>query len=419
MWLLKLRQWQQQPHVLEVLSALSYRSGDLSPYLQEIARSVSRFLNVDWSVVTLCQDGFEKVLASSIDLGGGEQTYSLHGTLTDTVVQTKQLLMVLDARTCTDYGKAPVGYSAYLGIPLRTPQGEVVGTICCFHKKPRKFTGIEVHTAEIFAERAATAIDNYHLYLQQRQFNQTLEVEVAKRTEELRVAQIKLVEQERLAAIGEFAATIVHEIRNPLTTIMMGLNYFKRVDLSGPAQERLELAVGEASRLERLLSEILLYSKPQVLQLTELDINEFITEMLDLLSSMPEAQGRQVKFAPATTGAKVLADRDKLKQVFINIVRNACEAVAEGETVTLAVNNCINPEQVCIQIHNFGNPIQPDILPKLTEPFYTTKSSTGLGLAIVKRIMEAHGGELSIQSTAESGTTLSVRLPAIKKESVR
>ena len=135
---------------------------------------------------------------------------------------------------------------------------------------------------------------------------------------------------------------------------------------------------------------------------------------------MPEAQGRQVKFAPAKTGAKVLADRDKLKQVFINIVRNACEAVAEGETVTWAVDNWSAPGFVWIQICNGGNLIPLDILPRLTEPFYTTKGTgTGLGLAIVKRIVEAQGGELFIQSTAESGTTVSVRLPAIKKESVR
>lgn len=106
--------------------------------------------------------------------------------------------------------------------------------------------------------------------------------------------------------------------------------------------------------------------------------------------------------------------KDKLKQVFINIVRNACEAVAEGDTVTWAVDNCIHPDQVCIQIHNNGNPIPPDVLPRLTEPFYTTKSSgTGLGLASVKRIVEAHGGELSIRSTAEDGTIVSVQLPII------
>lgn len=407
---------QQQRHILEVLSSLSYRTGELSRYLQEIACGVSQLLCVDWSIVTFCQNGFEKVLASSIDMGEGEHIYSLHGLLTGTVVQTRASLIVEDATTCTDHGKAPEGYLAYLGVPLRTPQGEVIGTICSFHKKPRKFADAEVRIAEMFAERAATAIDNYHLYLQQQQFNATLEAEVAKRTEELRVAQAKLVERERLAAIGEFAAMIVHEIRNPLTTVMMGLNYFKRVDLSEPAQGRLSLAVDEANRLELLLREILLYAKPQQLQITELDINEFITEMLNTVGGMLEAQGRRIEFFPALTAVKVRVDKDKLKQVFINIVRNACEAVAEGDTVTWTVDNYTTPAQVCIQVHNGGDPIPPDVLPRLTEPFYTTKSSgTGLGLAIVKRIVEAHGGELSIRSTAEDGTTVSVQLPTIVK----
>lgn len=412
----------QQRHILEVLSSLSYRTGELSRYLQEIACAVSQLISVDWSVVTLCQNGFEKVLASSIDMGEGEHTYPLHGLLTCTVVQTRRALMVEDTRTSTDYGQAPVGYLAYLGIPLRTPQGEVIGTICSFHKKPRTFTDVEVRIAETFAERAATAIDNYHLYLQQQQFNANLEAEVAKRTEELRVAHAKLLEQERLAAIGEFAASIVHEIRNPLTTVMMGLNYFKRVEHSKPAQERLSLALDEANRLERLLRELLLYAKPQQLQVTELDINEFIREILNIACGMPEAHRRTIKFSPALTTVKVVGDEDKLKQVFINIVRNACEAVAEEDIVTWTIDNCITPGQVCIQIHNGGEPIPPDVLPRLTEPFYTTRSSgTGLGLAIVKRIVEAHDGELFIRSTAEDGTTVTVQLPANKlpQESLR
>ena len=414
MWSQQSCQWQQEPQVLAVLSTLSYQAGELSQYLQEIACSISQLLSVDWSVVTLCQNGFEKVLASSLEFGEGEQTYSLHGTLTGIVIQTGHSLVVPDARICCDYGQPPEGYWAYLGVPLRTPSGAVIGTICCFHREARQFLDAEVQIAEIFAERVATAIDNYHLYQQQQQFNQTLEAEVTKRSEELLSAQIQLVEQERLAAIGEFTATIVHEIRNPLTTIMMGLNYFQRVELSEPASERLALAVSEVSRLERLLHEILLYSKPQVLQLTELELNEFITALLDSLRDMAEAQRRKIEFAPTQTGARVLADPDKLKQVFINLVRNACEAVAAGETVSWTVDDCSVAGQVCIQIHNGGNPIPVEILPRLTEPFYTTKSSgTGLGLAIVKRIVVAHSGSLSIQSTAEVGTTVSVRLPAI------
>ncbi len=163
---------------------------------------------------------------------------------------------------------------------MQTIQGQVFGTVCSFHRQAREFTKEEIQIVELFAERAATAIDHYHLYQQQCQFNHILEIEVEKRTAELRAAQAKLLEQERLAAIGEFAAMIVHEIRNPLTTMIMGLKYFQKNILTQAAQERLSLALSESSRLENLLREILLYAKPPLLQLCELDVNKFISDLL-------------------------------------------------------------------------------------------------------------------------------------------
>ncbi|MFH7026772.1 MAG: ATP-binding protein [Heteroscytonema crispum UTEX LB 1556] len=403
--------WQRELRAMALLSTLNYRTGELSSYLHNIACGVSELVGVDWSVVTLCQEGFEKVLASSIYMGEGEHIYSLHGLLTGTVIQIGCSLAVEDATENPEYGEPPQGYRSYLGIPLRTAQGEVIGTICSFHQQPRKFTKEEIQIVELFAERAATAIDHYHLYQQQCQFNHVLEAEVSKRTAELRAAQAKLVEQERLAAIGEFAAIIVHEIRNPLTTMIMGLKYFKKTVFTEAAVERLSLALGEASRLERLLSEILLYAKPQVLQLCELDVNEFIRELLVPIREMPEALERQIEFIPALLAVKILGDKDKLKQVFINIVRNACEAVSAGDVVKWEVDSSPG-DKVCINVRNGGEPIPPEVLSKLTQPFFSTKSGgTGLGLAITKRIVNAHGGELSIQSESASGTTVSVQLP--------
>jgi signal transduction histidine kinase len=196
----------------------------------------------------------------------------------------------------------------------------------------------------------------------------------------------------------------------------MGLNYFRRTVLSEAAQERSSLALSEAGRLERLLSEILLYAKPQVLQLSPLDVNEFIHEILMPICEMPEALERQIEFIPAKATVKILGDKDKLKQVFINIVRNACEAIAPGNTINWRVDSHTVPEQVLISVHNGGEPIPPEVLCKLTEPFYSTKpSGTGLGLAIVKRIVNAHGGELSIQSDQLTGTRVSIQLPVISQ----
>ena len=253
----------QEQRILESLSTLSYRTGDLNSYLQEVTLSISRLLQIDWSVVTLCQNGFDRILASNIEFEGMDGLFSLHGTVTNTVFTTGQTLTVEDVRQTSESGDLPDGYLCYLGVPLRTAQGEIIGTICSFNRQPRQFNDAEIRTAELFAERAATAIDNYHLYQLQLQFNDRLETEVALRTAELKEAQIKLMEQERLAAIGEFAATIVHEIRNPMTTMVMGLKYAQKHLQTAPAQERLDLSIGEANRLDRLLSEILMYAKPQ------------------------------------------------------------------------------------------------------------------------------------------------------------
>ncbi|GAB4234809.1 MAG: hypothetical protein Kow0049_18970 [Stanieria sp.] len=215
----------------------------------------------------------------------------------------------------------------------------------------------------------------------------------------------------RLAEIGELAATIVHEVRNPLTTILMGLNSFKRLELAPKFQEYLKLALEEADRLQRLLEQILLYAKPQKLERSPLELNSFITEMLTSLKNMPCGVGKQLNFIASPIPINISADQDKLKQVLINLTSNAFEAVKQGETVTISVREII-PHRVQIQVHNGGAPIPPEVLSNLSKPFYTTKSTgNGLGLAIVKRIVEAHEGELSIESSSTIGTQVTVKLP--------
>jgi signal transduction histidine kinase len=406
--------WQQAQEILEALTSLSYRSHELNSYLRQITHGVCQLLDLDWSVVTLCWEDNEKVLASTIDLDDTEPIYSLHGSLTETVVKTRQTLAVEDAVTCCDYGEPPEGYRSYLGVPLRIPQGDVIGTLCSFCELPRQFTQEEIKIAELFAERAATAIDNYNLYQHQQKFNEMLETELVKRTTELRAAQAKLIEQERLAAIGEFTSMIVHEIRNPLTTMTMGLKYFAKLHTEGSENERASIALEESQRLHNLLNEILLYAKPQVLQLSKLDLNQLLQSMWLPLTEMPEAKDRQLQFHLPKKATHILGDTDKLKQVFINLIRNAYEAIPVAETVTCTIT-APSKGVATICLHNGGTPIPPEILPKLTQPFCSTKSSgSGLGLAIVKRIIEAHNGNLTIQSSDETGTVIEFQLPLSK-----
>lgn len=406
--------FEREYRVLESLAALSYRAGELGGYLTEIARGVSQLIQSDWSIVTIYENGTGQVVASSIDLGEDDRGFSMHGTLAGEIIQTGRSLIIEDVRRDLRQRNLPGEYLCYLGVPLRTAHSEVIGTICSFMQQPRQFTDDEVRTVELFAERAATAIDNYRLYRQQQRFNEILEQEVSARTEELRVAQAQLIEQERLAAIGQFAAMIVHEVRNPLTTIEMGLKYAQTALPSALAQERLALSLSESHRLKHLLNEILFYAKPQVNHLSKLNLNHLLNELIDQIKEIPEADERQIEFVNAASKVEVLGDVDKLKQVFINLFRNALEAIAIGETVTCKIMPGTHLNQVCIQIQNGGAPIPPEILVCLTEPFCSAKpSGTGLGLAIVKRIIAAHDGEFSIASTPE-GTTVRVELAIVE-----
>ena len=216
--------------------------------------------------------------------------------------------------------------------------------------------------------------------------------------------------QARLAEIGELAAMIVHEVRNPLTTVLMGLNSFAQLDLPDRAQRRLAFALEESERLQRLLNEILLYAREQPLDLEPLPIGPFLQTLQDEFCQHPVAQNCTLQAVGLDYTGAILADRDRLKQVFINLLSNACEAAPTGDRVTCSLLE--NGPVVTVQVHNGGDPIPPDLLPKLTQPFFTTKSSgNGLGLAITRRIVEAHGGTLTFASTAEAGTTVTVQLP--------
>ena len=521
---------------MELLSALSYRSGELSAYLELIVKSVSELIGIDWTVVTLCQDGFERILASSIDIERDpNETSDLHGTLTAKVVESGQCLIVEDTDLSKEYGEPSEGYRSYLGVPLLLPTGEVIGTICSFHLQPRQYTIEEVRLVEVFARKAATAIDNYNLYQMQQKLNKMLQAEIEERkamelalrkseeqlrqiTENLepvvwmyshdgmpiyispkfesisglpcelwyrdrnawksiihpedreqvyaafdsfntkkfdieyriirpdgdqrvirdrsfpivdsageiyRIAGIaediteRKQQQEKtiqalqsLSELGELAVTIVHEVRNPLTTVLMGLNYFQRLELSDAAHKRLDLSLEEGERLKRLLNEILIFAKREVLITEEIELNAEIAEIIKNISDFPIITERQIEFSPLSIPIYISVDRDKFKQVLINLLQNACEAVSVEDSVSIEVDyNDLNRE-ASMQIRNGGNRIPPEILAKLMEPFFTTKiSGNGLGLSIVKKIVEAHGGSFRLDALETGGAITEVRLP--------
>jgi signal transduction histidine kinase len=359
-------------------------------FFRSLVRSLAQALDVRYAFISECMDAPPTRVHSFAfwqgDEFGEEFEYDLQGTPCERIVGSNSYqcfptqLQVLFPK---DLDIVDMSAQSYAGIPLLTSTGELLGHLAVLDDKPMESTERNRAILEIFAARAAAEMER-------------LQMEKA---------------LARLAEIGELAATIVHEVRNPLTTIMMALNAFKKLELTDRFQEYLSLSIDEADRLERLLGQILLYSRPQTLDRRSIELNGFITETLNTLQTNPVASGKHLNFVANIAPVNISVDRDKFKQVLINLITNACEAVNPGDTITIHLQ-ASKSRKVCLQIHNGGIPIPIDILPQLTKPFFTTKASgTGLGLSIVKRIVEAHNGEFSIESSAGMGSIVKVQLP--------
>lgn len=224
---------------------------------------------------------------------------------------------------------------------------------------------------------------------------------------------VKLAEHGRLAAIGGFASGIAHEIRSPLSTISMALDYLQESNLPESASKRARLAGQEAGRLTRLLEEMLLYAKPMRLELQPVKIYRLLEEMLDTYRDILHQREQQIELNSPDTDCTIMGDRDRLIQVFLNLFRNACEAAPTGDRIGCTLRQDEIRGTLSINISNRGEPIAPEhLVGRLFDPFFTTKTNgTGLGLGIVKRIVEGHGGEIRVTSDRDRGTCFSLILP--------
>jgi hypothetical protein len=307
----------------------------------------------------------------------------------------------------------PEGYLAYVGLPLTTSEGKTIGTICSFDTQPRRFDDETIQVASLFSERAATAIELFSSFRRLESFNARLEQEVRERTEELRRTHEQLVHKERLAAIGEFASMIVHEVRTPLSTMQMALEFLEKNDLDERASKRRSLALRESRRLAGLLKEILLYANPGNGHLECVNLRALVEEILATLRASSDGTFGNIRVSLAEAQLQVRANADKLRQVIINLLSNACEASPAREPVHLAIGPVDDSESVRLCVRNVTTGDPPDT-ERILEPFYTTKSSgTGLGLPIVKRIVDALKGEFSIQQDENGEVRAEVTLPCL------
>jgi PAS domain S-box-containing protein len=232
---------------------------------------------------------------------------------------------------------------------------------------------------------------------------------VARDITEKRKSEELLQKSERLTMIGEMAAGIAHEIRNPLTTLK-GFVQLMRKDASQTAY--FDLMFSELERIETITDEFLGLAKPQVSEFKEKDVRQLLDNVVMLLNTQAILQNIEIETVYQDVPLIVCAE-NHLKQVFINIIKNAIEAMSDGGKITIRVHPEHNEtDRVRISIEDQGCGIPEDRMAKLGEPFYTLKEKgTGLGLMICYKFIKEHGGQLFFVSKEGKGTTVHIVLP--------
>jgi signal transduction histidine kinase len=229
-------------------------------------------------------------------------------------------------------------------------------------------------------------------------------------------SRLRLAAAEKLAAVGKLAATVAHEIRNPLTAMTMWL-FAAQEKVRGDAELEQQLGIisEEMTRLESIIRNFLEFSRPMELHCRPTEVDCIVQQTLDLFElRLKERKIRVAKDATGTVPA-IEADADKLKQVFINLIGNALDAMADGGEIrigTTVENDAAGRRMVVVRFHDSGSGMPKDVQARVFDPFFTTKDDgTGLGLCIAAQVMARHEGSLVLESSTEHGTTFAVWLP--------
>jgi signal transduction histidine kinase len=229
--------------------------------------------------------------------------------------------------------------------------------------------------------------------------------------EQLRAARCDLLQSERLADVGRLTSRVAHEIRNPLATIGgFGHRILATPDLDPKAQRYATIIVEEVERLERLLGGIMSFVSPRLPEKVTADVNAILLRAVELCHDHCGDKHITCQKHLNPDLPQILADPAQIEQVFINILKNAIDSIADVGTVTLLSQRA--GSDVVVRIADTGAGIDPDHLANIFDPFFTTKpGGTGLGLAVASKIVDDHGGRLLLGSELGKGTHVSIRLP--------
>ena len=264
-----------------------------------------------------------------------------------------------------------------------------------------------------FEFRISKGDDNWRIFeavltpiLDEKGFVQYV-VQVSREITEKRKAEELLWQSEKLSVVGELAAGVAHEIRNPLTSIK---GFFQLLCQGVSKQEYFDVVNAEFNRIEDIINEFLTFAKPQAMELKNVEVKTLLKEVKTLLESKANLNNVQIFQEFDHNISKTLCDPNQIKLVFINLLKNSIEAMPKGGKITIKV--CTEAKHLLVKIIDNGIGISEDRIQILGEPFFSNKEKgIGLGLTACFRILRQHNGTITFKSKESQGTTVEVRLP--------
>jgi signal transduction histidine kinase len=255
-------------------------------------------------------------------------------------------------------------------------------------------------------------------------WTESLEREVAKKTDALKKSQDKLVQAEKLAALGRLVADVSHEIRNPLTAIGGFARRLYKGAASEKEKERAEIIVSEVDRLEKILRDVLTFSRDARSHLEKHHLEQVVYDVANMHEHACSEQSVTVEVMIEQNLQPVLIDKDQVRQALTNLITNALDAMPLGGTLKITAGNedLHDVRYVFLRVSDTGQGIDEDKLPLIFDPFFTTKKighGTGLGLSITRKIIEEHGGFIKAESMRGEGSAFSLYFPQQSEEESR
>lgn len=322
--------------------------------------------------------------------------------LTWKVINSGAIVNIENAQKDGDIGQAgrELGHHSLLGIPIYMGN-EVIGVIWFLSYEERRFSENEVHLLSAMGDQIAIAIAK------------------AKMLEEIKSAQEKLIQSEKLASLGQLISSIAHEINNPLTPIM---GYSQRLlmkpDLDEKEKRSLEIINTSAQRVAKIIEKLLSFSRKYRPLRTYEDVNGLVEQSLEFREYQLKLENIEVVTDLDRGIPKTMVDSNQIQQVFTNIILNAEQAISEyRDRGQLRVTTRARGDGVIeISFTDDGPGIPKDVIGKIFDPFFTTKEpgkGTGLGLAVAYGIINEHGGEIRAESPEGGGTAFVVELPVL------